>query len=188
MLQGLVDFTKGPATVCVINLIEHDLLLKSGQVVADLSPVELTGKCTTNTEPFLDSKTGDTNEGPHLHTLFPMSIDGSKRNDNFLPQSLFNIVPSKCSADFTLAEREELVEIFNLTDESNMSDFEDDADIISCPLASPRSEPLGEDELPEAIEKCLATRKCNITEGQMKILHEKLADITYIDTCTTRPI
>ncbi len=79
MLQGLVDFTRGPTTICVINLTEHDLLLKYCQVVADLSPIELTSKCTTNTEPFLDSKTGDTNEGPCLHTLFPMSIDGSKR-------------------------------------------------------------------------------------------------------------
>ncbi len=48
---------------------------------------------------------GDTHEGPHLHTLFSMLIDGSKRNDNFLPQSLFNIVLSKHSADFTLSER-----------------------------------------------------------------------------------
>ncbi len=38
--------------------------------------------------------------------------------------------------------------MFNLTDELNMSDFEDDVDIIIFPLASPRSEPLGEDELP----------------------------------------
>ncbi len=58
MLRGLVDFTKGPLTVCVINLTEHDLILKSGQVVADLSPIELSSKRTTNTEPFLDSKTG----------------------------------------------------------------------------------------------------------------------------------
>ncbi len=158
--------------VYVIDLTEHDLILKSGQVVADLSPIELSSKCTTNTKPFLDSKLGDTNEGPNLHTLFPTSIDGSKRNANFLSQSLFNIVPSKHSADFTLAERKELVKMFNLTDESNMSDFKDDVDIISCPLASPRSESL---ELPKAIEKLLATCKSNITEDQMKIVLEKLA-------------
>ncbi len=87
-----------------------------------------------------------------------------------------------------------------------MSDFEDDMDIISCPLDSPRSEPLGEDELPESIEKLLATCKSNITEDQMKIVHETLTDMThmfidpsaplvgtnvvadYIDTRTTRPI
>ncbi len=95
MLQGLVDFTKGPATVCVIILTEHDLILKSGQVVEDLSPIELSSKRTTNTEPFLDSKMGEMNGGPHLHTLFPTSIDGSKRNqavdgskrnDNFLTE------------------------------------------------------------------------------------------------------
>ncbi len=132
MLQGLVDFTKGSTTVCFINLTEHDMILKSCQVVADLSSIELSNKCTINTEPFLDSKTWDTNEGPHLHTLFPMSIDGSKRNDNFLTQSLFNIVPSKHLTNFTLAERE-LVKMFNLTDKSNISDFENDMDIISCP-------------------------------------------------------
>ncbi len=110
------------------------------------------------------------------------------------------------SADFTLVEREELVKMFNLTDESNMSDFEDDVGIISCPLASPRSEQLGEYELPEAIEKLLATCKSNITEEQMKIVREKLAYMTdtfmdpsvplvgtnavahYIDTSTTRSI
>ncbi len=146
MLQGLINFTKGPATVCVINLTEHNLILTSGQVVADLSPFELSGKPTTNTEPFLHSKTRDTNEGPRLHILFPTSIDRSKMNDNILPQSLFNIVPSKHSDDFTLAEREELVKMFNLIDESNMSDFEDGVGIISCPLAYPRCEPLDEDE------------------------------------------
>ncbi len=163
MLQDLVDFTKGPMTVCVINLTEHDLILKSGQVVADLSLIEFSNKHATNTEPFLDSKTY---EGPHLHKLFPMSINGSKRNNNFLPQSLFIIVPLKHSADFTLAEREELVKIFNVTDESNMSDFNDDVGIISCPLASPRSEPLGEYELPKAIEKLLATCKSNRRENE----------------------
>ncbi len=178
MLQGLVDFTKGPATICVINLAEHDLILKSGPVVVGLSPIELFSKCTTNTGPFLDPKMVDTYEGPHLHTLFPMSKDGYKRNDNFLPQSLFNIIPSKYSTDFPLAEREKLVKMFNLRDKSNMSDFEDDVDIISCPLASPRSEPLGEYELPEAIEKLLLTCKSNVTEEQMKIVREKLADMT----------
>ncbi len=58
MLQGLVNFTKGPAAICVINLTEHDLILKSGQVVADLSPIELSSQCTTNTEPFFDPKQG----------------------------------------------------------------------------------------------------------------------------------
>ncbi len=42
-----------------------------------------------------------------------------------------------------------------------MSEFEDDSDIISCPLATPKSKPLGKGELPEAIEKRLA--KCNDT-------------------------
>ncbi len=59
--------------------------------------------------------------------------------------------------------------MFNLTDESNMSDFEDDVDIISCPLAPPRSKPLSDGELPEAIEKLPATCKTNITEEQMKL-------------------
>ncbi len=81
--NNVTDFTKGPATICVINLTEHDLILKSGQEVADLSHIELSNKRTTNTESFLDSKTGETYEAPHLHTLFPTSIDGSKRNDNF---------------------------------------------------------------------------------------------------------
>ncbi len=129
-----------------------------------------------------------------------MSIDESKRNDIYLPKSFFNIVPSKCSTVFTS------LKMFNLTDKSNMSDFEDDVDIISCHLASPRSKPLGEDELPEAIEKLLATCKSNFTEDQMKLVREQLATMTdtfidlsfpllgttavahYIDTGTTRPI
>ncbi len=65
---------------------------------------------------------------------------------------------------------------------------------------------MSEDELPEAIEKLLATCKSNITEDQMKLVHEKLANMTdtfmdpsvplvgtnavahYIDTGTTRPV
>ncbi len=35
------------------------------------------------------------------------------------PQSLFNIIPSKHSGDFTLVEREELDKMFNLTDNDN---------------------------------------------------------------------
>ncbi len=87
-----------------------------------------------------------------------------------------------------------------------MSEFKDDADIISCPLATPRSKPLGKGELPEAIEKLLA--KCNDTlnDNQMKVAHEKIASMThtfmdpslplistnaiahYIDTSSMRPI
>ncbi len=53
-------------------------------------------------------------------------------------QSLFNIVPAKRSANFTLAERDDQVKMFNLTYKYNMSDFEEDVEIISCPLQSPR--------------------------------------------------
>ncbi len=88
-----------------------------------------------------------------------------------------------------------------------MSEFEDDMDIISCPLANPRSKPLGKGELLEAIEKILT--KCNdtINEDQMKVAREKIASMTdtfmdhsvplivtnavvahYIDTGSTRPI
>ncbi len=107
---------------------------------------------------------------------------------------------------FTPKELKELGKIFNRTDDENMSDFKDDVDIISCPLAHPRSNPLGERELPEAIEKLLATCKTNIMKDQMKLIREKLATMTdtfkdpsaplvgtnavahYIDTGSTRPI
>ncbi len=74
MLQGLVDFTKDPVTICVINPTDQDLILKSSQVVADLSPIELSSKkelsskCTTNTEPFLQFKMGETSGATCLHT------------------------------------------------------------------------------------------------------------------------
>ncbi len=81
-----------------------------------------------------------------------------------------------------------------------------DLDIISCPLATLRNKPLGEGELPEAIEKILVTCKSNITEDQTKLAQEQLATMTdtfmdpsvplvgsnvvapYIDTGSTRPI
>ncbi len=88
----------------------------------------------------------------------------------------------------------------------DISEFEDDADIFSCPLATPRSKPLGKSELPEAIETFLV--KCNDTlnEDQMKVARETIASMTdtfmdpsvpligtnavahYIDTGSTRPI
>ncbi len=59
-----------------------------------------------------------------------------------------------------------------------MSEFEDDADIISCPLSTPRSKPFGKGELPQAIEKLLV--KCNDTlnEDQMKLACEKIASLS----------
>ncbi len=88
----------------------------------------------------------------------------------------------------------------------NMSQFEDDVDIIIFPLSTHRSKILGKDELPKAIKKLLA--KCNDTlnEDQMKVAHENIASMTdtfadpsvpligtnalahYIDSAYTRPI
>ncbi len=73
--------------------------------------------------------------------------------------------------------------MFKLKDEEsiefdNMSEFEDDVYIISYPLATPWSNPLGEGESPEAIEKLLATSTENCTEAQMRQAHENLATMT----------
>ncbi len=40
VLQGMVDFRKGPATLFIINTTPQDLILKSGQTVANLAPIE----------------------------------------------------------------------------------------------------------------------------------------------------
>ncbi len=64
-----------------INLTNEDLILKPGQVVANLSPVELYSKTSSNTKLLFQSKTGEAME-PHAFTQFPTLIDGSKRNDN----------------------------------------------------------------------------------------------------------
>ncbi len=55
MLQGMVYFTKGPATLCIINTTPQYLILKSGQIVANLAPIELQ---ESNTYHILRSKTG----------------------------------------------------------------------------------------------------------------------------------
>ncbi len=39
VLQGMVDFTKGPATLCIINTIPQDLILKSAQIIANLARI-----------------------------------------------------------------------------------------------------------------------------------------------------
>ncbi len=52
-------------------------------------------------------------------------LDESKRNDNYLPHSLFNIVPTKQSERFTPEECKELAKMFNLSDDENISKFED---------------------------------------------------------------
>ncbi len=110
-----MDFTKGAATLCIINTTPQDLILKSGQIIANLGPIELQ---ESNTYPILESKT----------------------------------------QGFTLKEHDELINLFKLKadytlETDDMSEFEDDADIISCSLATNRSKPLGKGELPEAIEK-----------------------------------
>ncbi len=208
VLQGIADFTKGPATLCIINTTSQDLILKSGHIVAKLAPIQLQ---ESNTYPILGSKTGGSCDVNQLHSLFQESFDGSKRIDNDLPLSLFNIVPSDRSRGFTFKEHDELINLFKLKadytlETDDMSEFEDDVDIISCPLATPRSRPLGKGESPEAIEKLLA--KCNdtLSEDQMKVAREKIASMTdtfmdssvplvdtnavahYIDTGSTRPI
>ncbi len=55
VLQGMVNFTKGPATLCIINTTPQDFILKSGQIVTNLAPIELQ---ESNTYPILGSKTG----------------------------------------------------------------------------------------------------------------------------------
>ncbi len=164
-----------------------------------------------NTYPILGSKIGGSCDVNQLHSLFQESFDGSKRIYNELPSSLFNIVPADRSRGFTFKECDELINLFKLKSDctletEDMSEFEDDADIISCPMSTPRSKPLGKGELPEAIAKLLA--KCNDTlnEDQMKVTLEKIASMTdtfmdpsvpligtnavvhYIDTGSTRPI
>ncbi len=141
VLQGMVDFTKGPARLCIINTTPQDLILKSGQNLANLAPIKLQ---ESNTYPILGSKTGGSCDVNQLHSMFQESFDGSKRIDNDLPSSLFNIVPADRSRGFTFKERDELINLFKLKTDftletDDMSEFENDVDIISCPLATPRS-------------------------------------------------
>ncbi len=118
-----------------------------------------------------------------LHSLFQEWLDGSKRINNDLPTSLFNIVPADHSRGFTFKERDELINLFKLKadytlETDDMSEFEDDIDNISCPLATPSSRPLGKGELPEAIEKLLAKCSDTLNEDQMKVTREKIASMT----------
>ena len=57
-------------------------------------------------------------------------MDGTKRHDDYVPQSMFNIVPSADSKGFTPNERKELEQLFNLktstSEDEEMSHFEDD--------------------------------------------------------------
>ncbi len=40
VLQGMVDFTKGPATLCIMNTTPQDLILKFGHIIANLATIE----------------------------------------------------------------------------------------------------------------------------------------------------
>ncbi len=66
-LQGMVDFTKGPTTLCIINTTPQDLILKSNQIIANLAPIELQ---ESNTYPILGSKTGGSCDVNQLLSLF----------------------------------------------------------------------------------------------------------------------
>ncbi len=155
----------------------------------------------------MDLKQGGSCDVNQLHSLFQDTFDGSKRMDNELPSSLFNMVPSDHSKGFTFKERDKFINLFKLKNNNsvetdNMSEFEDDMDIIH----SPRNKPLGKGELPEAIEKRLAKCSDTLNEDQMKVVHEKIASMTdtfmdpsvpligtnavadYIDTGSTRLI
>ncbi len=89
MLQGVADFTKDPATICIINTTSQDLVLKSLQIVAEISPIELQ---KNNTTLFFETKMGESCDVNQLHSLFEEMFDSSKRKDNKLPSSLFNII------------------------------------------------------------------------------------------------
>ncbi len=76
VLQGIVDFTKGPAMICIINTTSQDLIIKSGLIVANLAPIQLQ---ESNTYPILGSKTGGSYDVNQLHSLFKnrlMSLKG----------------------------------------------------------------------------------------------------------------
>ncbi len=81
VLQGMVDFTKGPATLCIIITTPQDLILKSGQIIYNLAPIELQ---ESNTYPIFGSKMGGSCDVKQLHSLFQESFDDSKRIDNEL--------------------------------------------------------------------------------------------------------
>ena len=40
IVEGSVDYTKGPATLCVINLGDAEVVIKAGQIIAKLSPMD----------------------------------------------------------------------------------------------------------------------------------------------------
>jgi hypothetical protein len=40
IVEGTVDFTKGPRTLCVINPSDEEIIVRTGQVVASLSPMD----------------------------------------------------------------------------------------------------------------------------------------------------
>ncbi len=138
-------------------------------------------------------------------------FDSSKTMDNDLLPLLFNIVPADHSKGFTFKERNELINLFKLKadyslETDGMSEFEDNADIISYLLATPRSKALGKGKLPEAIEKLLVKYNDTLNNDQIKVALEKIASMTdtfmdpsvplsgtntvahYIDTGSTRPI
>ncbi len=123
--KGIVDFTKGPAKLCIINTTSQDLILKSGQIIANLAPIELQ---ENNTYPILGSKTGGSCDVNQLHSVFQESFDGCKRIDNDLPPSLFNIVPADHSRGFRFNESDELINLFKLKAEYTLEtdDISDD--------------------------------------------------------------
>ena len=157
--DGLFDCTKGAQLLMMINMNEHDVILRKGIVVAELSPYD---------SKVVKVKPREKEE----------KVSEEKVSEIETMNSLFNIVGPEGQEDFTIAEQVKLYDLFGITpptrvlqsiakeepkkeieperdkeeDEVSVKSYvdsdEDSMDIITYPEVVPKDPVIYKDELP----------------------------------------
>ena len=190
MSDALFDCSKGARPVVLINTNEHDVTLRKGTVIANLSPY--------------DAKVVKVSEEKSQESITGISQD-----------SLFNIVGADGQEKFTESEQAELYNLFGMSNsekerddirqvdgkdstekEQNKQDDEmsvrshvesdDSMDILTYPDVVKKDPKLTRDQLPDALVKLLEDTKDGLDDNQI-VLVEKLLDSmqdTFMDPST----
>ena len=188
---GLFDSTTGVQPIMVINMNEHDVILRKGTVIAELSPY--------------DSKVVKAEEKASGESIDIESMG-----------SLFNIVGPDGQEEFTEEEQGKLYQLFGMTpprrsqekppkpdpdkplekdpdkgeDEvsvkSHYDSDEESMDIVNYPDVIKKDKAVTKDQLPEALLKLLEDTKEGLTEEQIRLAERLLDNMqdTFMDPST----
>ena len=214
---GIIDMKQMPAVVCVINPTNDDILLRAGTKISELFPIQGCAKKPTTVKEA-EEMTGRKN--PNMDSFLSRETESIKQGN--LPSSMIDIYPASDEDVFSRQEKRKIKNLFGIRsikcknkksqtgpeedDDSEVSDMEEDMDVMNPPVAKPRKVPLEPNELPEDVQKLLDDCKGILTQEQALAAEEFIrkqvttfvdpsrplvgtdAVAHYIDTQNARPI